>query len=212
MKTIIVFVCVLCAASAFASPLDYSKEAEIATKDAYASYRKGDMKTLQFALERLTVSCNMIALEGSPLPSECERWFAVLKEGCSSVSQKKALRECAQKFYQTRNKRSRASSPVPQREERNVATKYKNGNFFSILSNTYRDTLISLGRAYNRNTSLKPPVLSKKIHAEWAKFLNAYNYYTESALVAFSRGNRQGAYDSLSQLKFYAEQIERRWS
>ena len=69
MKTIIVFVCVLCAASAFSSPLDYGKEAEIATKEAYASYRKGDMKTLQFALERLTVSCNMIALEHRACPT-----------------------------------------------------------------------------------------------------------------------------------------------
>ncbi|MDA2919723.1 hypothetical protein MYX76_09575 [Desulfobacterota bacterium AH_259_B03_O07] len=212
MKTIIVFVCVLFAIPAFASPLDYGKEAEIATKEAYASYRKGDLKTLQFALERLTVSCNMIALEGSSLPSECERWFSVLKEGCSAVSQKNALRECAQKFYQGRNKRPHASSPVPQREVRVVATRDKRGNFFSILSNTYRDTLISLGRTYSRNTSLKPSLLSKKIHAEWAKFLNVYNYYTESALVAFSRGDRQGAYDLLSQLKYYVEEKGGRWS
>ena len=192
MKIVFLFFSLFFASSAWADSLDYGKEAEVATKEAYQSYRKGDMKTLQFALERLTISCNMIALDGSNLPSSCVSWFAVLKEGCGTGIQSKVLRTCARKFYQKRNKSPRASNPP-------LSLRY-------TLAKIFKDTLASFGQTYKRNVYQKSPHLSEQIHSEWAKFLNVYSYYRGHALAALSAGDRQRAQWFLSELMYYAKE------
>jgi len=192
MKIVFLLFSLFFASSALADSLDYDKEAEVATKEAYQSYSKGDMKTLQFALERLTISCNMMTLDGSNLPFSCVSWFAVLKEGCGTGIQNKALRICARKFYQKRNKSPRASNPPP-------SLRY-------TLAKIFKDTLSSFGQAYTKNRYQKSPHLSEKIHSEWAKFLNVYSYYRGQALAALSAGDRQRAQWFLSELMYYAKE------
>ena len=134
----------------------------------------------------------MIALDGSNLPSSCVSWFAVLKEGCGTGIQNKALRTCARKFYQKKNKSPRASNPPP-------SLRY-------TLAKIFKDTLASFGQAYKRNVYQKSPHLSEKIHSEWAKFLNVYSYYSNHALAALSAGDRQRAQWFLSELMYYAKE------
>lgn len=98
MVKLVFVLSLLCALPVCASSLDYEQEAHLAAKEARKAYGNGDMKVLTFALERLTVSCNMLALEGAALSKPCAIWFAILKEGCAG-SEKEALRACARKFY-----------------------------------------------------------------------------------------------------------------
>ena len=195
MKIVFLFLSMFFVSSAFADSLDYGKEAEVATHEAYQSYRKGDMKTLQFALERLTISCNMLALDGSNLPSSCVSWFAVLKEGCGTGIQNKALRTCARKFYQKRNNSPHASNPPP-------SLRY-------TLAKIFQATLSSFGQAHTRGVYQNSPHLSEKIHAEWAEFLRMYSYYKEHALAALSAGDRQRAQWFVSELIYYAKEKTR---
>ncbi len=196
MKYVVVFY-FLFVSFVYASPLDYTKEAEVASHDISVSLKRGDTEKLRFALERLTISCNMLELEDESLPAVCIRWLSILKKGCGSQSKEKSLKECAQKLSLSKKERK------PYIEKKVIYTTSSppirdGGYFLSSLSHIYHSTQESFNRQYRsivRNSNGRHDLAHAVNHLDhqWARFLYAYHYYSGAVTHELYRGDTQKA-------------------
>ncbi|MGB7290950.1 MAG: hypothetical protein WBD99_02090 [Thermodesulfobacteriota bacterium] len=215
MKQCVITLCLLFAVPCFASSLDYEQEATIAAEDARATSKNGDIKALKFALERLTISCNVIQLDGSGLPSVCVTWFSILRDGCGSASQEKTLIQCAQKLrLSTKEEFTPPSAYGSMSYEKNKSLRNSSANdgeyFMHELSQSFKKALASFSKKYQTLTPAslglrEASVARDMLREEWGRFVTAYGRYCDAITNELHRGNRADAFLLLSKLKEFAE-------
>jgi len=215
MKLWMISLCLLFAVPCFASSLDYEREATIAAEDARVSSENGDIEGLKFALERLTISCNVIQLEGSDLPSVCVQWFSILRDGCGSASQEKTFIQCAQKLRLSMKEEStHPKSYGSMSYEKNISLQSSYANdgeyFMHELSQSFKKALASFSKKYQTLTPAslglgEASLARDRLREEWGRFVVAYGRYSDAITNELHRGNRADALLLLSKLKEFAE-------